>query len=202
MNRPALFWVNLAVKAALIGLLLFAVANPDMEQFQGKAMNARALFYPISAVVVPIGYWYLTRRRGVPLEYPYVLDILVVMPLLIDTAGNALDLYDSIEWWDDFNHFLNWGILTLAFGQILLKLPVGKWAAAGLMIGFAALTAYVWEVLEYFTFVRDSPEMETAYTDTLGDTGLALIGATLAMGFVVLQQWPKRPAAAAGEMQL
>ena len=191
MNQPAIFWVNLAVKASLIVLLLFAVANPDMEQFQGKAMNARALFYPISAVVVPIGYWYLTRQRGVSLDYPYVLDILVVMPLLIDTAGNAQNLYDDIEWWDDFNHFLNWGILTLAFGQVLLRLPVGKWAAAGLMIGFAALTAYLWEVLEYVTFVRNSPELETAYTDTLGDTGLALIGAALATLFVTRRQWPR-----------
>lgn len=191
-NRPALFWVNLLVKAALIGLLLFAVANPDMEQFQGKAMNARAMFYPISAIVVPLGYWYLTRRRGVSLDYPYLLDILVVMPLLIDTAGNALNLYDTIEWWDDLNHFLNWGILTLAFGQILLQLPVGRWAAAGLMMGFAALTAYIWEVLEYVTFVRNSPELETAYTDTLGDTGLALLGALLATVFVTNWQFPRR----------
>ncbi len=195
MEKPAIFWVNLGVKVVLVGLLLFAVANPDMEQFQGKAMSARALFYPISAVVVPAGYWYLTRRRGVALDYPYVLDILVVMPLLIDTAGNALNLYDTIEWWDDFNHFLNWGILTLAFGQVLLRLPVGKWSTVGLMVGFAALTAYIWEVLEYFTFVRNSPELLTAYTDTLGDTGLALLGAALATVFVTHWQWPRYRAA-------
>jgi hypothetical protein len=200
LNRvrlPVIGWVNLGVKAALIGLLLFAVANPDMEQFQGKAMNARALFYPISAVVVPIGWWYLTRRRGMDIDYPHGLDILVVLPLLIDTAGNALNLYDTVEWWDDFNHFLNWGILTLAFGQILLRLPVGKLAVAGLMIGFAALTAYVWEVLEYFTFVRNSPELATAYTDTLGDTGLALLGALLATVFVTRWQYPRSAVRAA-----
>jgi hypothetical protein len=189
---PAIAWVNLAVKSALIGLLLFAVANPDMEQFQGKAMNARALFYPISAIVVPVGWWYLTRYKGKSIAYPHVLDILVVLPLLIDVAGNALNFYDTIEWWDDFNHFLNWGILTLAFGQILLKLPVGKIAAAGLMVGFAALTAYVWEVLEYITFVRDSPELATAYTDTLGDTGLALLGSLVATLFVTRWQWESR----------
>jgi hypothetical protein len=193
-----LFWLDLAVKASLIGLLLLAVARPDLQQFAGKAMNARALFYPISAVVVPIGWW-LARRRGVTLPYPYVLDILVVLPLLIDTAGNALDLYDTIDWWDDFNHFLNWGILTLAFGQVLLWLPVGRKSAAGLMIGFAAVTAYLWELLEYLTFVRNSPELATAYTDTLGDTGLALVGAALATLFVVRWQWPRRgPALTSG----
>ena len=188
-----LFWLDLAVKAALIGLLLLAVARPDLEQFEGKAMNARAVFYPISTIVVPVGWW-LARLRGVNLPYPYVLDILVVLPLLIDTAGNALNLYDTIDWWDDFNHFLNWGILTLAFGQVLLMLPVGRKAAAGLMMGFAALTAYIWEVLEYVTFVRNSPELATAYTDTLGDTGLALVGAAVATAFVIGWQWPRRDA--------
>ena len=71
-------------------------------------------------------------------------------------------------------------------------LPVGRKAAAGLMIGFAAFTAYIWEVLEYVTFVRNSPELATAYTDTLGDTGLALIGATLAIAFVTGWQWTRR----------
>lgn len=197
-SKSLLFWLDIAVKAALVALLLFAVARPDLEQFQGKAMNARAVFYPISIVVVPIGWW-LARRRGVELPYPYLLDILVVLPLLIDTGGNALNLYDTIDWWDDFNHFLNWGILTLACGQVLLLLPVGRKAAAGLMIGFAALTAYLWEVLEYITFVRNSPELATAYTDTLGDTGLALVGATLATAFVIGWQWPRhgRPVAIA-----
>ncbi|MEZ4506610.1 MAG: hypothetical protein R2848_12385 [Thermomicrobiales bacterium] len=62
-SKPWLFWIDAAVKAALVGLLLFAVARPDLEQFQGKAMNARAVFYPISMVVAPIGWW-LARRRG------------------------------------------------------------------------------------------------------------------------------------------
>jgi len=43
-------WLDLAVKAALVGLLLFAVARPDLPQFHGKAMVARALLYPISAL--------------------------------------------------------------------------------------------------------------------------------------------------------
>lgn len=188
-HRPVLFWIDLATKAALVGFLLFAVANPDMEQFQGKAMGARAIFYPISTVVVPIGWWLATRRSNRAIDYPYVLDILVVLPLLIDTAGNAFNLYDSIVWWDDAMHFVNWGILTLAFGQLLLMMRLGRWVTFALMIGFAAFTAYLWEVLEYITFVRNSPELSTAYTDTLGDTGMALVGATLAAIFVTRYQW-------------
>jgi hypothetical protein len=104
VRRPV-FWVNIGVKAALIALLLFAVARPDLPQFAGKAMVGRALTYPIAAIIVPIGWWLASRRRR--REYPYALDILRVLPFLIDTVGNAANLYDAIDWWDDFNHLLN-----------------------------------------------------------------------------------------------
>jgi hypothetical protein len=42
------------------------------------------------------------------------------------------------------------------------------------------VTAILWEIGEYFAFIRNSPELSTAYTDTLGDLTLGLSGATLA----------------------
>jgi hypothetical protein len=182
------FFLDLAVKAALVGLLVFAVLRPDLPQFDGKAMAGRALTYPLAAVVVPVGWWLVRRRRAV--EYPYALDILLVLPFLIDTAGNAANLYDTIDWWDDFNHFLNWGLLTAAFGQLLVRLPVGRLAAAALMVGFGATTALLWEFAEYYTFIRDSPEVETAYTDTLGDMALGLTGSTVAALATATLLWP------------
>lgn len=174
--RPA-FWLNLAVKAALVGLLLYAVFS-NAEQFEGKAMEGRALTYPLAALVVPVAWWLWGRRRW--REYPYALDILLVLPFLIDTLGNALDLYDTIDWWDDLNHFLNWGILTAAFGQLLVRLPVGRLNAVALSIGFGAVTALLWEIAEYFTFIRGGPEERTAYTDTLGDMSLGVAGSAVA----------------------
>jgi hypothetical protein len=38
--------------------------------------------------------------------------------------------------------------------------------------GFGAVTAIVWELPEYATFIRDSPELATAYRDALGDLAL------------------------------
>ena len=49
MARPAL-WVDVVVKALLVGLLAFAVARPDLQQFAGKAMTGRAIAYPIAAL--------------------------------------------------------------------------------------------------------------------------------------------------------
>lgn len=186
-NKLAL--LNYVVKFALIGLLLFAVLNPDMQQFQGKAMTGRALTYPIALIVVPLAVR-LIRRRHPEIEYPHILDILLALPFLIDTAGNALDLYDTIDWWDDLNHFLNWGILTAAFGQLLLRFPYGRWNTAALAVGFGAVSGIVWEIAEYFTFVRGGPEEATAYTDTLGDLALDLGGALVAAW---LTAWVLRP---------
>jgi hypothetical protein len=187
--RPA-FWLDLAVKAALVGLLAFAVARQDLPQFDGKAMVGRALTYPIAALIVPVAWWLLSRTRR--RDYPYALDVLLVLPFLIDVAGNAANLYDTISWWDDANHFVNWAILVSAFGQLLIRLPLERWAAAGLAVGFGAVTAVLWEFAEYYTFIRNSPELRTAYTDTLGDLALGLAGSVLAATVTVTVLWPKR----------
>jgi hypothetical protein len=188
VRAPAL-WLDLAVKAALVGLLAFAVARQDLPQFDGKAMVGRALTYPIAALIVPVAWWLLSRSR--PREYPYALDVLLVLPFLIDVAGNAANLYDTISWWDDVNHFVNWAILVSAFGQLLIRLPLERWAAAGLAVGFGAVTAVFWEFAEYYTFIRNSPELRTAYTDTLGDLALGLAGSVVAATAAVTVLWPK-----------
>ncbi len=48
------------------------------------------------------------------------------------------------------------------------------------MVGFGAVTAILWEIAEYFAFIRNSPELATAYADTLGDLALGLAGSCLA----------------------
>jgi len=49
----------------------------------------------------------------------------------------------------------------------------------------------LWEFAEYFTFIRNSPELDTAYTDTLGDLALGLSGSMLAALLTVTLLWPK-----------
>jgi hypothetical protein len=53
-------------------------------------------------------------------------------------------------------------------------------------LGFGATAAVIWEVGEYVAFVRHSSELQTAYTDTLGDLTLGTLGALLA-GLAVFQ---------------
>jgi len=170
--------VDVAIKVATVGLLVWAVLSPDLPQFSGKAFTGRAVAYPIALLVLPVAWWVFGRRRGLP--FPVAADILLGLPFLIDVVGNALDLYDSVEWWDDANHLVNWGVHTAGIGLLLRWGPWGSWTRAALAFGWAASTAVLWELAEYVAFVPNSPEAATAYQDTLGDLALGLIGGAVA----------------------
>jgi len=174
VQRP-LVWLDVVFKVALVGLLAFG-AFSGLEQFEGKAFGWRLATYPIAAVIVPVGW----RLAGRPEPYPYALDAFVVAPFLVDVVGNTLDLYDSISWWDDLNHFVNWGLLSLGVGQLLVRLQLPRLEMLVLIVGVGATAAILWELAEYFAFIRHSSELDTAYTDTLGDMALGLGGATVA----------------------
>lgn len=186
MLHRAVVVLDVAVKLALIGLLVHAVQNPDLPQYQGKAMGGRAVLFPLAAFAVPI-LWLIARRgRRSGRPFPYLVDLLFTSPFLIDVAGNALDLYDTIEWWDDLNHFVNWALLTAAVTIPLRWTTLAGWACVGLATGFAAVSAIGWELGEYVTFIRFSDELATAYTDTLGDLALGTLGGAIGAGVVML----------------
>ncbi len=136
-GRPLALWLDVAVKLALLVLLLYAVVRRDLAQFEGKGVVARALLYPIAALLVP-AVWFARGRRD---RYPFDVDALLVLPFLIHTAGNAANVYDTISWWDDANHFVNWTIFVAGFGRLLVRLPLGRLNVFGLALGFGAVTA-------------------------------------------------------------
>ena len=164
-------WIAVAIKVALIGLLAFG-AFSGLQQFEGKAFLWRLITYPVGAFAVPV-IWAIFARRS---PFPYVADILLTLPFLVDTVGNSLDLYDTVEWWDDANHFVNWALLSGAIAALCVRNRYGARETLGLVVGFGAVTAILWEIAEYFAFIRSSSELATAYTDTLGDLGLGLAG--------------------------
>jgi hypothetical protein len=176
-----LLWLDVATKFSLIVLLAFG-AFSGLERFAGKAFEWRLLGYSIAACIVPVIWLRLGRRP----PYPFLADTLFVLPFLIDTVGNALNLYDTIDWWDDANHFVNWALLSGALAAGLMRGNVRSPELFSLAVGFGAVTAILWEIGEYFAFIRHSPELATAYTDTLGDLGLGLAGSTLAGAIAVV----------------
>ena len=178
-------YAALAAKVLLFALLLSALIWPDLSGIKGKASTARLVVYPIGAMVLPLWWWAYGRTRSkLHSTFPWHADLLMTLPWLIDLIGNRLNLFDTVDWWDDAMHFVLWAFLTagvlLAFVPRTLSRPVTTFVA----LGFGTTAAVVWEVGEYVTFVRTSPELQTAYTDTLGDLTLGTLGALLA-GLVV-----------------
>ena len=83
-------------------------------------------------MLLPVAAWSLiSRARGVPRNLPWAGFALIGAPFLIDVSGNTLDLYDSIWWWDDANHYFNWMLLCLGVGFLIERGGVRpRWAMA------------------------------------------------------------------------
>jgi hypothetical protein len=178
---------DILVKAATIALLLFALANPDLPQFQGKAFVGRAVVYPLALALFTVGWWLFGRRR---IPFPAIADLLFGLPFLIDVTGNALNLYDTVDRWDDLNHLVNWVLHTAAVGLLLRWGPWSWRVRAALAFGYAVTSAVLWEIGEFVTFVPNSPEATTAYADTLGDIALGMVGGLV--GALVTARMPSQ----------
>jgi hypothetical protein len=186
IQRSTGFWIGMSVKAALIALLAYGTFS-GAQQFEGKAFAWRLATYPLAGLVV----WFGWLRLGRPGPFPHAADSIFVAPFLIDVLGNAFDLYDTIWWWDDANHFVNWALLSGAAGLLLRRTALGRRTVFGLVVGFGATMAILWELAEYVAFIHDSPELATAYTDTLGDMALGLTGAVFAAALTCFVKWRK-----------
>jgi len=194
-TRPASTgWLAVCVVLLVltVGQLLVATGFADrFEQFSGKGFGARLVLYPVMMLAVPAIWWLVDARRADP---PFAAFAWIMLPFLVDVTGNTLDLYDSIEWWDDANHFVNWMFLGLGAGLLLTRGGRGRpgWENVLLVAGAGAVAAICWEVGEYYAFIRGGTELQTAYTDTLGDEVLGTLGA-LAAGLITVLRSGRRP---------
>jgi len=179
------------VFALTVAQLAAATFLPDLEQFEDKAFGWRLLAYPLLMLTVPALWWLGQRRSGRADPPPWEAFALVMLPFLVDVTGNSLDLYDSVAWWDDANHFGNWLLLLTGIGLLLAREVRPDWAVVAVVGGLGALLAIGWEVGEWWTFIRHGTELDTAYEDTLGDEALGTLGAVCA-GVLVL--WLRRRA--------
>jgi hypothetical protein len=166
------------LKALVIGLTALG-AFGGLERFEEKGFGWRLLWYPAAVLALPV-LWKVLKKQG---PYPYLADALITFPFFVDVMGNVLNLYDTIDWWDDANHFANWLFLSLGIGVLLLRTRLEPWVLAGLVLAFGATAAILWELGEYATFIRtNEDEFDTAYTDTLGDLTFDLVATLIAAG--------------------
>ncbi|MGI8993011.1 MAG: hypothetical protein ACR2FP_01805 [Nocardioidaceae bacterium] len=170
-----------AVFAATVGQLAVATFVPGLPQFAGKAFGARLIAYPLMMLVAPAIWSLVHRRRGSTYPRPWAGFALIMAPFLIDVTGNTLDLYDTLVWWDDANHFFNWILLCWGVGLLVIRGTVSpRWAIVLVVTGLGALLAIGWELGEWYSFIRQGTELNTAYEDTLGDEALGTLGGLMA----------------------
>jgi hypothetical protein len=184
-RRSCPAWVPVLVLVLTVAQLAVAEWWPDIERFADKAFGARLVAYPLMMLLAPAIWWLVVRRTNGTVPPPYGAFTLIMLPFLIDVTGNSLDLYDSIVWWDDFNHWINWLLLLWGIGLLIGAHVEPAWALVVLVTGLGAILAIGWELGEWWTFIRHGTELDTAYEDTLGDLTLGTFGA-LCAGFVLL----------------
>ena len=107
-SRRCPAWVPVLVIALTVGQLAVAEWAPGIDRFADKAFGARLIAYPLMMLLVPALWWLFVKLRHPQEPPPYGAFSLIMVGFLVDVTGNSLDLYDSLTWWDDMNHFVNW----------------------------------------------------------------------------------------------
>ncbi|NHC25194.1 hypothetical protein G6553_18675 [Nocardioides sp. IC4_145] len=177
--------LDVAAKALLVLLLGLALANPEASGLEGKGAEARAIGYPLLAFAIPAVWFFSWRERA---SFPWLADLLVTITCFSDTLGNRMDLYDRIVWFDDWMHFANLGLLTVAVLLLTMHRSAGLGAVLERALAFAGTAAIAWELAEYAAFLSRHSERQHAYADTLGDLALGVLGALVA-AVVVHRAW-------------
>ena len=183
---------NLLAKAALLALALFPLVAPDLPQFEGKAIVARAATYSFVPFLLPLLWW----ARGRPASYPHLVDLLLAIPFIVDSGGNALNLYSSLEPFDLFAHWLNWVFLVSAFGAAISTLGLGRLNVGALALGFGAVSHICWELAEYGLSKLGASGLQLTYDNTMEDFIFSLLGSLTGALVTMLIIWPRNPVGA------
>lgn len=177
--------VDVAVKAAVLGLSLYPLVRPGSSHFAGKAMGVRAILYPATTLLIPATWW----LAGRPEPYPFLADIALGLPFVLDAAGNAFGLF-AIKGFDVLPHSAGWFFLSIAFGLAVAPLAGEPWLAFGLVVGFGAVVDILWEAGEFLLMRSGASGLQLTYENTIQDLVASLAGAAAAAVVVATLLWP------------
>ena len=185
-DRPGdrlLLIVDLAVKAIAIALPLYAIVALDVAHLASVTVLGRLLAYPVATAVIPIVWW----LSGRPRPYPFIADIAIVIPFILDAARIGFDL-SSKPGLDAVPHLGGWLCISVVVGLAIGPIVRERWIGFGLMVGTGAVIAVAWEIAEYVVYRGGG--IELTYDNTIADLGLSLTGAIIGAVLMVTIGWP------------
>ena len=177
--------IDLAVKVGVVVLSIYPLIRRSASHFQGKAMGVRALIYPAGTLLIP-AVWLAADR---PEPYPFLADIALGLPFLLDVIGNVFGLF-AIPRFDALPHTFGWLFLTMAFGLAIAPMVDARWVAFGLSLGFGAVADILWEIGEFALMRSGASGLQLTYENTIQDLGLSLTGAAIGALLVATVLWP------------
>ncbi|MDP6976518.1 MAG: hypothetical protein QF575_08140 [Acidimicrobiales bacterium] len=163
------------MKGALAACLLAGLLFPGIPGVEGKGWPERSVGYPVSALIVPL-VWHLRGRR---VDYPHLADALFVTPFVLDLLGNLVNLFDTVDQFDDILHFANWSFLVAAFVLFLHPYVLARWNLVLLGSGLGAIAIVAWEAVEWVIQEMGTTGLQLTYDDTIGDLVLSTSGGVL-----------------------
>jgi hypothetical protein len=188
-------FVLAAAKVVGFAFSIEPVFHPHARKYKGKAMRIRAVGYFGMLFAVPVRW--LVRGRREP--YPVLRDLALSVPLLLDSGGNSLGIYDDARI-DDVVHFTNTAILSTAFGAAISPHVGSRWAAGALATTFGVTGELCWEVLEYTADRVGFRGLSLSRADTTADIAEGVLGAIVA-GAITAHRWRRQPESGSPEAE-
>ena len=156
----ALGWLaNVALRGAIVAMLVEARCLPDDPRFRGKGIGTRGLVMLPASLLFPLAQLHPRRRRR---RYPVWTDSLYLSIFALDLAGNHFDLYDRYTYFDAIPHAHGTGAATVAAAE-LLDLPALS------AVGVAPVGHIGLEAQEYYSDVVFGLRNVRGTWDTVND---------------------------------
>jgi hypothetical protein len=160
---------NIGLRVLILAFTVDALINAGDPRFAGKALGPRNVGIMLGfSMLFPVVYLVARRWR----RYPFWFDDLYLSIFALDMAGNSLDLYNTVEWWDHVPHFHGPGALSMVLMGVF-GLPA--LAAAGL----ATILHVVLECWEFYGDVLLGTHNVKGIWDSINDLSYGIAGMIL-----------------------
>jgi len=169
---------NVGLRLAILVFTVDAIVHATDERFAGKSLGPRNVGILLGfSMLFPILHFVYKRWK----RYPVWYDNLYLSIFWLDMAGNSLNLYNSVEWWDHIPHFHGPGALSMVLIGAFGFAPL---AAAGL----ATILHVTLECWEYYGDVLLGTHNVRGVADSINDLAYGLAG-VLAYTLVAKRSW-------------